>query len=89
MFLFDNLFGEQLGIFSVCDGTLVFSTNGYYHDKHKWFSLMDNCNRGLLLLAFVRTIHPLVCALVMRKESGTCCISIKPSKTEGIYGNAL
>lgn len=45
--------------FSVCEfGTLVLSTNGYYHDKHKWLSLMDNCNRVLLLLAFVRAHSP-------------------------------
>ena len=27
----------------------------------------------------------LVCALVMREESGTCCISIRPSKTTGAF----
>lgn len=90
MFLFDNLFGERLGIFSAYEfGTRVFSTNGYYDDKHKWLFPNGKRQQGLLLLAFVRTIPTLVCAWVMREESGTCCISIRPSKTVGIYGDAL
>lgn len=56
---FDNLFGTRLRVFSVYEfGTLVFSTNGYYNDKHKWLPQMDDCNRLLQPLAFVSTISP-------------------------------
>lgn len=89
----DNLFGARRRIFSVYEfGSLLFSTNGYYNDKHKWLSLMDNCNRVCCCcccLHLFKPFPPLVCAWLMREESGTCCISIRPSKKVGIYGNAL
>lgn len=49
------------GYFPVYEfGTLVFSTNGYYNDKHKWLPQMDDCNRLFQPLAFV---HPHLFAL--------------------------
>lgn len=64
-------------------GSVVFSTNGYYHDKHKWFSPVDHCNRAFCSYLHLSGPFPLVCASVMREESGTCCISIRPSKRSG------
>lgn len=66
-------------------GTLVLSTNGYYRDMHK-MAFAD----GMPATGFAATcILSLVCASLMREESGTRCISIKPSKTVGIYDRGL
>lgn len=87
--LFDHLFGKQLGLLCFYEfGPLVFCTNGYYHDGHKWLSLLQN-GEGFCFCCALRLLWPLVCAGVIRLESAACCISIKPSKTVGIYGDAL
>lgn len=85
MFLFHNLFGKRLAVFSVYEfGTLVFFSNGYYNDKHKWLSLMEEQQQGWFAASCVLS-RPLVCAWVTREESGACCISIRASKTVGTF----
>lgn len=87
--LFDNYWQASLNIFLfmnlavLCCQQMVITTtctNG--------FSLMDNCSKVCCHLHLLESFS-LVCAWVMREESGTCCIPIRVSKIVSIYGNDL
>lgn len=80
-----NLLGNKLRLLSVYEFNTVFFFLSFFFTT----STNGQLQKCLFLLACVQVIPTLVCAWVMREKSGACCISIKPSKTMGIYGDGL